>query len=260
MKVTVLGSGSGGNCTIVSTGETCVLIDLGFGPRSLARRLREANLAETQIDAILLTHGHLDHSSGVPSFVRNKRVPVYMSQGTRKEATRLQEIENWQSLVSGTSVHIKDLEIEPFPISHDALQPMGFRLSAGGKCGAVATDLGELNPTVKSKINDCDWLVLESNHDENLLRIGPYPWKLKQRVLSRLGHLSNRMIADFLSKDYDGRTAHLFLAHLSRQNNEPEIALESARKALGNRSRQGLFESCQVHLTYQGHPSEMISV
>ena len=98
----------------MSTGETCVLIDLGFGPRSLARRLREANLAETHIDAVLLTHGHLDHSIGVPSFVRNKKIPVYMSQGTRKEATGLQEIENWQSLVSETSVHIKDLEIEPF--------------------------------------------------------------------------------------------------------------------------------------------------
>jgi len=244
----------------VSTPDTCVLVDLGFGPRSLRRRLQEAGLGDVHIDAILLTHGHLDHSKGVPSFVRSNTVPVYMSPGTRKEAAGLQEIENWEPLVSGVSVRIGDLEIEPFPISHDALQPVGFRLSAGGKCGAVATDLGELSPTVKSKINDCDWLVLESNHDEELLRIGPYPWRLKQRVLSRLGHLSNRMIADFLRSDYDGRAAHLFLAHLSRQNNAPEIALGSAREALRKRTRRHLFESCQVHLTHQDRPSDMIRV
>ena len=181
-----------------------------------------------------------------------------MNQGTRREGAGLEEVPEWEELKCRRPVQIGDIVVEAFPVSHDASEPVGFRISCDGKIGSVVTDLGEITPWVKSKLEDCDWLVLESNHDENLLKIGPYPWRLKQRVLGRLGHLSNRSVAEFIRDDFDGSAAHIFLAHLSRQNNNPEIALKSASRALQDRPRRGLFESCQVHLTFQSRPSNVI--
>ncbi len=258
MIVSVLGSGSSGNCTLVATRETCLLIDLGFGPRSLARRLEEAGLESRQIDAVFLTHGHSDHCQGVASRSAPESVPVYMNKGTRSEGAGLREVPEWRELRCRVPVQVGDISVEAFPVSHDASEPVGFRISGDGKTGAVATDLGEMTPRVKSRLAGCDWMVLESNHDENLLKIGPYPWRLKQRVLGRLGHLSNRTAAEFIRDDFDGSAAHIFLAHLSRQNNNPEIALKSACRALRDRPRRGLFESCRVHLTFQTHPSNVI--
>ena len=258
MFVSVLGSGSSGNCTFVATRETCLLIDLGFGPRSLSRRMQEANLEPRPIDAVFLTHGHSDHCQGVGSRQASESVPVYMNRGTRSEGAGLKEVENWREFDCSGPVRVGDFSVEAFAISHDASEPVGFRIKAEGKTGVVVTDLGEMTPQVKSSLGGCDWLVLESNHDENLLRMGPYPWQLKQRVLSRVGHLSNRTAAEFIRDDYDGSAAHIFLAHLSRQNNHPEIALRSAHRALQDRPRRGLFESCRIHLTFQNHPSNVI--
>ena len=258
MFVSVLGSGSSGNCTLVATRETCLLIDLGFGPRSLSRRMQEANLEPRPIDAVFLTHGHSDHCHGVASRQASKSVPVYMNRGTRSEGAGLKEVKNWREFDCSGPVQVGDFSVEAFAISHDASEPVGFRIEAEGKTGVVVTDLGEMTPQVKSRLGGCDWLVLESNHDEHLLKMGPYPWQLKQRVLSRVGHLSNRTAAEFIRDDYDGSAAHIFLAHLSQQNNHPEIALKSARRALQDRPRRGLFESCRIHLTFQTHPSNVI--
>lgn len=260
MFVSVLGSGSSGNCTLVATRETCLLIDLGFGPRSLLRRMKEAQLEPRPIDAVFLTHGHSDHCQGVGLRKASESVPVYMNRGTRSEGTRLKEVENWREFESGQTLQVGDFRVEAFAISHDASDPVGFRIEAQGKAGAVVTDLGEITPRVKSRLRGCDWLVLESNHDEDLLKMGPYPWQVKQRVLSRVGHLSNRTAAQFIRDDYDGAASHIFLAHLSRQNNHPEIALQSARRALQDRPRRGLFESCRIHLTFQAHPSNVIQL
>ena len=260
MIVSVLGSGSSGNCTLVATRETCLLIDLGFGPRSLSRRLEETGLESRAIDAVFLTHGHSDHCQGVTSRSAPESVPVYMNQGTRCEGAGLEKVREWEELKCRRLVQIGDIGVEAFPVSHDAAEPVGFRISCDGKIGAVVTDLGEVTPRVKAKLEGCDWLVLESNHDENLLKIGPYPWRVKQRVLSRLGHLSNRTAAKFIRDDFDGSAAHIFLAHMSRQNNNPAIALRSASRALQDRPRRSLFESCQVHLTFQTRPSNVIQL
>ena len=220
--------------------------------------MKEANLQPRPIDAVFLTHGHSDHCQGVGSRQDSESVPVYMNRGTRSEGAGLKEVENWREFKSGQPVQVRDFRVEAFAISHDASEPVGFRIEAEGKTGVVVTDLGEMTPQVKSRLGGCDWLVLESNHDENLLKMGPYPWQLKQRVLSRVGHLSNRTTAEFIRDEYDGSAAHIFLAHLSQQNNHPEIALKSARSALKNRPRKSLFESCRIHLTFQTHPSSVI--
>jgi len=220
--------------------------------------MQEANLEPRPIDAVFLTHGHSDHCQGVGSRQASKSVPVYMNRGTRSEGAGLKEVKNWREFNCSGPVQVGDFSVEAFAISHDASEPVGFRIEAEGKTGVVVTDLGEMTPQVKSRLGGCDWLVLESNHDENLLKMGPYPWQLKQRVLSRVGHLSNRTAAEFIRDDYDGSAAHIFLAHLSQQNNHPEIALRSACRALQDRPRRGLFESCRIHLTFQTHPSNVI--
>ncbi len=259
MRVSVLGSGSSGNCTLVSSERTCLLIDLGFGPRSLKRRLKQAELQGLQVDAILLTHGHYDHCRGISSFVKQQAAPVYMNQGTRCAVPELSCLEQWECFRSGEPFTIGDFTIEAFPVSHDCSQPVGFRISGDGFQGALATDLGELNQQVIGKLSYCDWLVLESNHDEAMLRLGPYPWSLKRRVMGPLGHLSNAAIAEFLRNGFDGRARHIFLAHLSHRNNHPELALASAHKAL--RARQlALLESCRVHLTHQNKPSIVLNL
>lgn len=258
MKITVLGSGSGGNCTCIVTRNTCVLVDLGFGWRSLSRRLNEAGLHNQHIDAVLLTHGHSDHTKGIASFRSRSAAPIFANRGTQGEVAALGGMDGKESFCSYSPFVIGDLEIEAFPVSHDAAEPVGFRFSAGGIDGALATDLGELSHQVAAKLRGCDWLILESNHDEQMLKIGPYPWDVKQRVMSRLGHLSNQELSGFLTGHFDGQASHILLAHLSRQNNLPEVALEHASQALSLQSPRSA-EDPQLHLTYQNKPSVVLN-
>jgi phosphoribosyl 1,2-cyclic phosphodiesterase len=259
VKVSVLGSGSSGNCTLIATENTCILVDLGFGPRSLKRRLQEAELQSTKIDAILLTHGHCDHFSGIPSFLSRNQVPIFMNEGTREEVPDLQKIDGWESFGSGSPFSVGDLQIEAFAVSHDAAEPVGFRFSSQGISGALTTDVGELTTSVIENLSGCDWLILESNHDEQMLRVGPYPWSVKQRVLSRLGHLSNQDLSTFLTHSFDRQAAHIFLAHLSRHNNHPKVALDHATKAL-SQPFPLYAKSSRLHLTHQSKPSIVLDL
>ena len=147
---------------------------------------------------------------------------------------------------------VADITVMPFTIPHDAADPCGFTFKASGVKVAVVTDLGYMPPNVKENLRACDGLMIESNHDLEMLRNGPYPWMVKQRVMSRVGHLSNAALAEFFEKDYDGQAAFLVLAHLSEQNNHPEVARETAHKALGG--KMNLFQSCALTLARQDHP------
>ena len=259
MKVSVLGSGSSGNCTYIATQSTCILVDLGFGWRSLKRRLHEAELQATGIDAILLTHGHSDHVRGIPAFLSRHPVPIFMNEGTRQEVPELGYIHGWKSFRSNSPFSIGDLQIEAFAVSHDAAEPVGFRFSGQGIDGALVTDLGELTAPVIENLSGCDWLILESNHDEQMLKIGPYPWSVKQRVLSRVGHLSNQELSAFLTHSFDRQAEHIFLAHLSRHNNHPTIALDHASNALSQHLPRSA-KSCHLYLTHQSRPSIVLDL
>ena len=260
MRIVVLGSGSGGNCTLVETGRTRLLIDAGFGMRSLNRRLAEAGVEGASIDAVLITHGHRDHVAGAKSLLKDRRAVLYVNEGTRHETPLLDGLDRCEIFEAGRPFSIGDFEVEAFSVPHDAAQPVGFSIRSNGTRGVLATDIGQVTSELVEQARGCRWLVLEANHDEEMLKIGPYPWELKRRVLGNRGHLSNTALAEFALHQFDGTATHLFLAHLSRKNNHPELALETINRALGSRPASGNGHRTQVLLTDQFKPSIVINV
>jgi len=259
MKLCVLGSGSAGNCTYIASGETRILVDLGFGRRSLNRRLREAGLVRDRLDALLLTHEHTDHTSGVPALVRDLDIPLLTTEGTLRESPPLQGLDRVRIVRAGSPFRIGDLEIEAFPVSHDAAEPVGFHFDSEGTQGLLATDLGEPTRAILDRLAECDWLILESNHDEEMVLAGPYPWLLKQRLMGPRGHLSNHALGRCLKTHLGARTKHIFLAHLSRTNNHPQLALDQVSAALSDAFGRG-ESGPRVHLTHQNRPSIVLDL
>ncbi len=259
VSITVLASGSRGNSTVIATSQTRVLVDCGLSCRETCRRLAAQGIAPESISAILITHEHSDHVAGVNVMAKKFRLPVYMTAAThgawsrqfKDSAGNRVQAERLELFSSGKVFTVGDIEVTPFTIPHDAADPVGFRFIAEGVRMAIATDLGFMTQNVKDQLRRCDGLVLESNHDLEMLRIGPYPWSVKQRVMSRVGHLSNAALAEFLTTDYDGSAAFLILAHLSEQNNHPDLARVAAERALG--VRPGLWGN-QLVLASQDEP------
>jgi phosphoribosyl 1,2-cyclic phosphodiesterase len=301
VRFTVLASGSRGNCTVVASGRTRILVDAGLSCRELFRRMKLAGEEPENLDAIVITHEHQDHINGLAVTARKLGIPVYFTEAThrawmrwltpRRQMTYAQWMEQcrlqaaarqaeavadegeadesdlidepepakeqvaateavpakaptrsqdptWLPTVeyfqSGQPFEIGDIAVSPFTTSHDAADPVGFVFKADGVRMAVATDLGYISPNVRAQLKGVDLLLIESNHDLEMLRDGPYPWSVKQRVLSRVGHLSNEATADFLEKCYDGQAAYVILAHLSENNNLPELARVAAERALSS--------------------------
>ncbi len=259
VSITVLASGSGGNGTVLATSQTRVLIDCGLSCREICRRLAAQGIAPESLSAILITHEHSDHVAGVHVMAKKFRLPVYMTAPThgawqrqcKDSAGNRVQAERLELFSPGKNFSVGDIEVMPFTIPHDAADPVGFRFLAEGVRLAIATDLGFLPRNVRDHLRGCDGLMLESNHDLEMLRVGPYPWAVKQRVMSRVGHLSNEALAEFLNTDYDGGAAFLILAHLSEQNNHPDLARVTAERALG--MRPGLWGSRLV-LASQDEP------
>jgi phosphoribosyl 1,2-cyclic phosphodiesterase len=318
VRFTVLASGSKGNSTVVSGGRTRILVDCGLSCRELFRRMKLAGEEPETLDAIVITHEHMDHINGLAVTARKLGIPVYFTEGAHRawmrwltprrqmtyaqwlEECRKQAAERQAEVPSGESLslgrqaesdaatgegepedpgaeidpvvesleqaaeplsnrppsrkqdptwlpsveyfeagqpfEIGDIAVSPFTIPHDAADPVGFVFRAEGVRMAFATDLGYIPPNVKAQLQNVDLLLLESNHDLEMLRDGPYPWAVKQRVLSRVGHLSNEAAAEFLENSYDGQAAYVILAHLSESNNLPELARVTAERALDGRA------------------------
>jgi phosphoribosyl 1,2-cyclic phosphodiesterase len=270
--MTVLASGSKGNSTLVASSRTRILVDAGLSCRELLKRMQMAEEDSAAIDALLITHEHQDHVQGVAVLARKLGVPVYFTRATHRawmrwmtpqkrltyaewlaqrrqpppeidleeEACAAKEVDpcrlpSVQYFSAGSGFCIGDIAVTPFTIPHDAADPVGFVFEADGVRMAIATDLGYMPPNVKMAIRNCDVLMLESNHDLEMLRDGPYPWSVKQRVMSRVGHLSNEAASDFLENNYDGNATYIVLAHLSESNNLPELARVTAERALQDR-------------------------
>jgi len=257
LKVRILGSGSGGNATFVSSGKTHLIIDCGLSARRIAQDLSDLGLALDQLDGILISHEHTDHIKGLPTLLRNRSLPLFLNDGT---ATGSWCDPEWKRrpFSNSEAFQLGDLEIEPFSVPHDAADPCGFLIRCRGVQLAHVTDLGVMTELVRQRLRGSHGLVIESNHDEEMLKVGPYPWPLKQRVLSRVGHLSNRALAEFLENDFDGGADHVILAHLSQQNNHPELALGSAQDAIARRT--GAARSCRLILAGQFHATPVITI
>ena len=359
VRVTVLGSGSKGNCTVVSTSRTRIVLDAGLSCREIVKRMRFRGEDPEKIDGVLISHEHQDHVQGLSVLARRWNVPVYATQATHTawkawitprttmslnqwlEMRRQQYAESMKSGVygendlaagqapsagsveipsiaaaeepqspsqsgsvetvteqrddqahsgheaaelpdledlispdnpaaadpaylpciehfrSGISFDIGDIHVTPFTIPHDAADPVGFVVQAEGVRIVVATDLGYLAPNVRMQLRGADMLMIESNYDVEMLRDGPYPWIVKQRVLSRVGHLSNDSLGEYLASEYDGGARYVVLAHISESNNLPALARSCAERAL--EGRMGLLAN-RVLLASQNEPLESIDL
>jgi len=243
VSVKVLASGSRGNSAIVESSQTRILVDAGISCRETFKRMKAAGDDPHALSAILITHEHTDHVSGLLVLARKLKIPVFMTGATHHAWSRAlrdadgerPQLERLELFSSGRSFQVGDIGVTPFTIPHDAADPVGFTFRAEGMKVAIATDLGYMPPSVRDQLRGCDLLVLESNHDVEMLRVGSYPWSVKQRVMSRVGHLSNSALAEFFATDYDGHASYIVLAHLSEENNHPELARREAEKALSNR-------------------------
>jgi phosphoribosyl 1,2-cyclic phosphodiesterase len=343
MRMTVLASGSKGNSTLISTARTRILVDAGLSCRELLRRMALVGEDPNALDAILITHEHIDHVAGLPVLARRLNIPVFFTEPTHRAWVRMvtprttMSYAQWldhlqheketraaqtaanaaaqaEAIIniaaeaaaatetlrsddpnptlelpvdpdeeelcspaspkeklnpatlpaveyfhSSTNFSIGNLDITPFTIPHDAADPCGFVFHSRSESirMAIATDLGYVPPNVKAALKAIDVLLLESNHDLEMLRDGPYPWSVKQRVLSRVGHLSNHATAEFLAQDYDGAAAYIVLGHLSESNNVPELARLAAEQALiGHPTLLGN----RVLLAHQSAPLDPISL
>jgi phosphoribosyl 1,2-cyclic phosphodiesterase len=238
MKVAVLASGSSGNAVWVSSGSTAVLIDAGVSGRRISQAAEGLGLDTTQLSAVLVTHEHSDHVSGLGPVTRRFDVPACATAGTHAAIDRrLGKCPGRTVVEAGTDFEIGDLLVSPFAISHDCAEPVGYSVSDGRTVVAVATDLGVVSHPVRHRIGRADCVVLEFNHDEKMLLDGGYPWFLKQRIMSNEGHLSNEAAARELVLLADGPISTLVLAHISRENNTPDLALATARDALERAGR-----------------------
>ncbi len=355
VRVTVLGSGSKGNCTVVSTSRTRIVLDAGFSCKEIVKRMRFCGEDPEKLDAVLISHEHQDHVQGLSVLARRWNVPVYATQATHAawkawitprttmnlnqwlEMRRHQYAESMKagvygendpaaasppsescgeipSLAAAAEQHehlqashsemltalpespshdgavalpdqeelipttdpassdpaylpciehfragipfdIGDIHVTPFTIPHDAADPVGFVVQAEGMRIVVATDLGYLAPNVRMQLRGADLLIIESNHDVEMLRDGPYPWVVKQRVLSRVGHLSNDSLGEYLASEYDGGARYVILAHISESNNLPALARSCAERAL--QGKMGLLAN-RVLLASQNEPLESI--
>jgi phosphoribosyl 1,2-cyclic phosphodiesterase len=356
VRVTVLGSGSKGNCTVVSTSRTRIVLDAGFSCKEIVKRMRFCGEDPEKLDAVLISHEHQDHVQGLSVLARRWKVPVYATQATHAawkawitprttmslnqwlEMRRQQYAESMKSGADGendpyagtppsetskklpplaaverkpdqtearhsgtATAHIAesptrengdpqveqeeliapgdpassdpaylpclehfragipfeigDIRVMPFTIPHDAADPVGFVLQAEGMRIVVVTDLGYLAPNVRMHLRGADLLIIESNYDADMLRDGPYPWVVKQRVLSRVGHLGNDALEDYLTSEYDGGARYVILAHISESNNLPALARNCAERAL--QSKMGLLGN-RILLASQNEPLESI--
>ena len=258
MRISVLGSGSGGNATLVEAGRTRILVDAGFSRRDLVRRLDLVGVSLESLHGIVVTHDHGDHTRGIGIIARRHGVPLYMTRLTRNACEKLfrggEDVRLYQA---GRPFEIGQLRLEPFLTIHDAVDPVAVAVVdvvTGTRMG-VATDLGRPTAQVRHALAACDFLVLEANHDEVMLREAPYPWSVKGRIASSHGHLSNHAAARLACDLLHPRLAGILLAHLSNESNRPDLAQRVVGSALSQAGYLGFLDVAR-----QEGPTELIDV
>ena len=243
MKFASLGSGSEGNALLVSSGQTHVLLDCGFSLKEAVARLARLDVTPFQLNGIVVTHEHGDHIGGVARLARKFKLPVWMTHGTLLTQQAAFADIAVTELDPHHRIAIGDIEVQPFLVPHDAREPVQYVFSDGERRLGVLTDTGHITPHIEASLAGCHALVLECNHDEEMLRGGRYPPSLKQRVGGRFGHLSNRQAAGLLATLDTGRLQHIVAAHLSKQNNQPELAAQALSAVLACKEEEIVIAS-----------------
>lgn len=233
-KLTILGSGSAGNCAYLETDETRVLVDVGFSARQIRQRLASIGRTPENLNGILITHEHSDHVQGLAGIAEKLHIPVYCNRATQEEIQRQSEGRiDYRLFVTGGGFEIGDIAVETFSVPHDAQDPVGYLLRTGAGTFGFATDLGHVTTLVMERLRAANVVVLEANHDVKMLQdCLRRPWSLKQRILSRHGHLSNEAAAEAVAEFMSAELRHLYLGHLSRDCNRPDLAFGTVQSRL----------------------------
>ncbi len=256
MNFCVLGSGSKGNCTYVEAGTTSLLIDAGFSGKEITSRLASINRSPADLDAIIVTHEHGDHIQGVGVLSRKYHLPIYANTGTHRGASkRVKQLYQQIEFTTGQRFTLGGFDIHPFRISHDTNDPVGFVIRAGNLSLGYCTDTGRITKLIGFHVRSCQALILEANHDPQMLMDGPYPLPLKQRVKSSQGHLANSDAAHFLAELSNSQLQYVVLAHLSETNNHPSLVHTQLQQAL-----QQLSTTYAIVLADQGNPTPLITL
>ena len=234
MRMMSIASGSSGNSIYVGSDTTHILVDAGISKKRIEEGLHTLDLCGDDIDALLITHEHSDHIGGLGVFLRKYNVPVYATEGTIEAIkasgdTKKVDMSLFHPIRNDERFTIRDIEINAMSISHDAADPVAYRFKNEGVKSAVVTDLGEYNEVIEQSLKGLSAVYIEANHDIRMLETGPYPYQLKKRILGKRGHLSNEACGRLLSDILGEKMQHIFLSHLSAENNLPELAYESVR-------------------------------
>lgn len=265
MRLCSIASGSSGNCIYVGSDTTHLLIDVGISGKRVESGLEYLDLTGRDVDGILITHEHSDHIAGLGVMARKYGIPIYGTKGTLaeiKRASSLGKIDEglFHEIHADEKMTIKDLTIHPMQVSHDAAQPVAYRVAYGSQKVAVCTDLGHFTDYTVDCLRGMDALLLEANHDVNMLQVGPYPYPLKQRILGDRGHLSNENSGRLLSRILHDNLQSILLGHLSKENNIPELAYEAVRMEItlgDNPYNAGDFE---IQVARRSEPTPVVTI
>ena len=260
-----IASGSSGNCICIGSDRTHVLVDAGISNKRIEQSLHEIGLDGSDLSGILVTHEHSDHIRGLGVLARRRGIPIYGTKETLQQIRAAQGLgpipeELFKPVLPDADFMIGDLSILPFSIDHDAANPVAYRVSCGKKSVAVATDMGHYSQYIINHLQNLDALLVEANHDVRMLEAGPYPYPLKRRILSDYGHLSNENSGRLISSILHDGIRHIFLGHLSQENNIPELAYETVRLEIDESDSEYRAEDFSISVARRDRMSEIITV
>lgn len=260
-----IASGSSGNCIYIGTEATHLLVDVGISCKRIVAGLGQLGLTGKDIDGILITHEHSDHIAGLGVMSRRFGIPIYATEGTMNAVRKVSDLgviddSLFRVVRADEKFTLKDITVDPMKISHDAVQPVAYRFKYGSKRMAVATDLGTYDEYTVESLKGTDVLLLEANHDINMLQVGPYPYALKQRILGNKGHLSNELSGRLLSRLLSDKTKAVFLGHLSQENNLAELAYETVRMEISMAGTPYRAEDLPIFVAERSAVSRVVEI
>lgn len=265
MKLLSIASGSSGNCIYIGDKNTNLLVDAGISGKRIESGLEENAISTENLNGILVTHEHLDHVSGLGILARRYHIPIYATEETIKELCQMKSLgkipyELFQPIKANVDFQIKDLIIHPFSISHDAVNPVAYRVGNGEQSIAVATDMGTYDDYTIDNLKGLNAVLLEANHDVNMLEMGKYPYQLKKRILGKKGHLSNEGSGKLLCEILHENLKYIFLGHLSKENNYEELAYETVKLEIAIGNQQYFNSGISLQVAKRDKPSALVTI